>query len=59
MRLSMLPSRAALRVARPAQRAFSSKTLIPDEPMQPSVHTSTVPGPASKAAVSQCMLSVN
>jgi hypothetical protein len=52
MHAAMLRSRAALRVARPAQRAFSSKTIFPDEPTKPSVHTDAVPGPASKAAVS-------
>ncbi|BEI81816.1 hypothetical protein CcaverHIS002_0209760 [Cutaneotrichosporon cavernicola] len=50
MHAAMLRSRVALRVARPAQRAFSSKTIFPNEPTKPSVHTETVPGPASKAA---------
>ncbi|BEJ12516.1 hypothetical protein CspHIS471_0209760 [Cutaneotrichosporon sp. HIS471] len=50
MHAAMLRSRVALRVARPAHRAFSSKTIFPNEPTKPSVHTETVPGPASKAA---------
>lgn len=33
-----------------ARRTFSTSELIPDEPARPSVHTSTVPGPASHAA---------
>jgi len=35
-----------------AGRGFSTVDLIPDEPSQPSVHTSEVPGPKSKAEVS-------
>jgi 4-aminobutyrate aminotransferase/(S)-3-amino-2-methylpropionate transaminase len=33
-----------------ARRSFTTSDLIPDEPAQPSVHTVTVPGPASHAA---------
>jgi 4-aminobutyrate aminotransferase/(S)-3-amino-2-methylpropionate transaminase len=33
-----------------ARRTFATSDLIPDEPDRPSVHTSSVPGPASHAA---------
>jgi hypothetical protein len=33
------------------RKGFSTVDLIPDEPSQPSVHTSEVPGPKSKAEV--------
>lgn len=54
MRLSAASTRAArtARVARTA-RAFSSQTLIPNEPLKPNVVTETVPGPKSKAIVSR------
>lgn len=52
----MRPTLSSLRVARRAGtgavRTFTSRDLIPNEPAKPEVHTDSVPGPASKAAVS-------
>lgn len=53
------PSVRSLRVMGSARRAFSSRSLIPNEPPKPEVHTDAVPGPASKACVSHLFRSVN
>ncbi|KAL1413286.1 4-aminobutyrate transaminase [Vanrija albida] len=48
MRSAALPSRV-VRAARTQSRAFSSRSLIPDEPVKPQVLTAAVPGPKSLA----------